>query len=133
MEQRRVGTVFEQLLVAMAAILFAAGCAAQPANLQSCGTGCVEVLLRYYQQPQKSAVPPYESSKIELRDSKTREVIGNACQVCDPKVDGSCKNPCKELPGATLQDASQIILLQTHENPTCYYICSGGWCRWFCF
>jgi hypothetical protein len=135
MQLRRVGRRVEQVYVAMAAVLFAAGCAAQPAVVQSCegAKGCAEVLLRYYEQPVKSAVAPYESAKIQILDSKSRKEIGNACQVCDPKLDSSCKTPCKDLQNATLQDASYIILLQSNKSPGCFYFCSGGWCRWMCF
>jgi hypothetical protein len=137
MQLRRVGRRVEQLSLAIAGMLSGAGCVAQPAALQSCegaakGT-CAEVLLRYHEQPQKSAVPPYESSKIEILDSKTKAPIGNACQVCDPKIDSSCKTPCPGLQNATLHDASYIILLQSHKSPGCFYFCSGGWCRWVCF
>ena len=132
MQQLRVGGWVEQFVLGSAVMLFAAGCAAQEPKIQTCGTGCVEVLLRYYEQPQKTESYD-EPSKIQILDSKTRQVIGNPCRICDPKVDPTCKNACPELNKQTLQDASQIILLQTHKNPTCYYICSGGWCRWFCF
>jgi hypothetical protein len=137
MQLRRVGRRDGQYLVAIAAMVFAAGCVAQPAVVQTCegaakGT-CAEVLLRYYEQPKKSEVAPYEPSKIEILDSKTRAPIGNPCQVCDPKLDSNCKMPCKDLQNATLHDASNIILLQSHKSPGCFYFCSGGWCRWICF
>jgi hypothetical protein len=136
MQLRRVGGLVEQFSLAIAGMLFTAGCVAQPAAVQPCegvakGT-CAEVLLRYHEQPVKSL--GYEQpAKIEILDAKTKAVIGNACQVCDPKVDSSCKTPCKELHGTTLQDASYIILLQSHKSPGCFYFCSGGWCRWVCF
>jgi hypothetical protein len=137
MQLHRVDRRVEQFFLGIATMLFAAGCVAQPAALQACegaakGT-CAEVLLRYYEQPQKSGVAPYESSKIRILDSKTKAEIGNACQVCDPKMDKTCTTPCTNLQNATLQDASYIILLQSHKSPGCFYFCSGGWCRWICF
>jgi hypothetical protein len=135
MQQLRVGIWVERFFIATAGMLFSAGCVAQTGVMRACEgapKGCVEVLLRYYEEPQKPKVKEYGSSKIEILDAKTMQVIGSPCQVCDPKVESGCDKPCSNLQNATLQDASYIILLQSHKSPGCFYICTGGWCRWIC-
>ena len=138
---RVVGTIPQLLFVA--ALLSACQAVSQPAapsqpvtEMRGCdgapkGT-CVEVLLRYYEQPQR-AIGPYGVSRIRILDPDSKRDLSKSCQICDPKFDSACTTPCPGLQNATLHDASTIILLQSHKSPGCYYLCSGGWCRWICF
>lgn len=132
MKTNRLANMVQQLLLALAVMALAGGeSMAQVGTMQECqgtkvGT-CVEVTLRYYEQAQKGA---NSSSKVVILDPVTKQEL-KACQICDPKLDKSCKTPCPGLQG--VYDASYLILLQSHKSPGCYYICSGGWCGWRCF
>ena len=99
--------------------------------LQECsgtrGT-CVEVLLRYSEQP--SAGNP----KVQLLDPRTRQTIPT-CRICDPKTDKGCtqESRCQGAQGI-ISNAGTLLLLQTHKSPGCYVICnSDGWCKERCF
>lgn len=132
MKINRFAKLLYQLLLALAVMALGDGKSmAQGGTMQECqgtkpGT-CVEVTLRYYQQAQKGA---YSSSKVAILDPVSKQEL-KACQICDPK-DKACTSPCPGL-NATVHDQSGITLLQTHQSPGCYYMCSGGWCGWRCF
>jgi len=138
MRIRRFTNIALQLVFGFAFMALAAGPSiAQDGRMRVCqgtpkGT-CVEVLIRYHEAPQPSAYG--SQSKIKILDPVSRNEL-KSCEACDPKVKGSCTKPdaaCQTLQGATLQDASSIILLQSNKSPGCYYFCSGGWCREECF
>ena len=120
----------KRILLVVAALLAGASQAlAQEGQIQPCDEkspgNCVEVLVRYWENP------PAGTAKVWILDAKTRKAMPT-CQICDPK-DAGCKSPCTDLAGTTVSDARTLLLMQSHKSPGCYYICSGGWCRWRCF
>jgi hypothetical protein len=128
MESRQAVNVMLQVLFGCAMMAIGPGeLLAQQTCPGSKPGECVEFTLRYYQTVQKGSY-----SKIEVVNPKTLKEL-SACKICDPTVDKDCgKNRCDKLDGSTLLDATPVLLLQTYKNPMCYYICSGGWCRWIC-
>lgn len=133
MKLSRLGIVVYQLFFALALVGCGGGEAvAQYGTMRECqgtkGGTCVEVLLRYYETEQKTGS---YSSKVVILDPQTRQEL-RECQICDPKLHKNCSSPCPQLQGTTVHDASSILLLQSHKSPGCYYMCSGGWCRWYC-
>jgi hypothetical protein len=136
MKVRRFSVTGYRLFVAGAVMALGAvgnALGQQPTGaLQECpgtkGT-CVEVLLRYSEQPTSG------NPKVQLLDPKTRQTIPT-CQICDPKTDKSCTEKPPRCQGAQgiISHAGTLLLLQTHKSPGCYVICSSaGWCKERCF
>ena len=124
------------------AMIVAAAQAAAQSPIKKCPPNpkgeveCVDITIRYYNY---KYAPPSGSQpinpKIQFIDATKGTVLGYksyggpACQVCNPKDPSiKCTAPCPNLPGATLVDQGAITVFQTHKNPTCYYVCNGGWC-----
>jgi hypothetical protein len=132
MKTNRFASKVYQLVVVLALMALGGGeSMAQYGTMRECqgtkGGTCVEVTLRYYEVLPKGAY-----SKVVILDPVTKQEL-EKCQICDKKFDPSCSSPCVQLQGATLHDASNLMLLQNHKSPGCYYLCSGGWCGWRCF
>lgn len=136
MKHERFGHMTYRLLLAFTLVAAGVGQSAAQGSLRECpGTkdgSCVEILVRYYATPQKQTAGYGEPSKVVILDPQTKQEL-KACQICDPKVDPTCKNRCPGIEGTNIGDQSTLTLLQSHKSPGCYFVCSGGWCRWICF
>jgi len=110
-----------RLLVVVAAMLVGGGGSIAQEARPCAGpkdANCVEVLLRYHVQPQKTA---YGESKVEILDPQTKKPL----PICTLGKD------CKDLHGQL--DEVSLVLKQYKSNPhLCYRKCIGNWCTTSC-